>query len=129
MYIIYPQLYVLFNVDVMNRYNYNPHKYSSVFSLQKLDGAKVMKICTDNGSEKVLVFNGTCNNKTYLVKPDNNTEQARCKLERQRESRQTFDIAFSCYLVRVCDSRPKQKTERFYYANNAIDEMYDSILL
>ena len=113
----------------MNRYNYDPHKFSSVFSLQKLDGAKVMKICTDNESEKVLVFNGTCNNKTYLVKPDNNTAQAKCKLERQRESRQTCVIVFSCYLVRVCDSRLKQRIERFYYANSAIDGLYYSVIL
>ena len=69
--------------EVMGKHGYDPKAFSSIYSLNKIEGSKVMKVFTDNETDNLISFNGTCLN-TYSMRAERGTKQFAASLLRIR---------------------------------------------
>ena len=79
----------------MNAYGYNPKDYSSIYSLNGIEGSKVAKVFSDNDSENTIIFNGTCPT-IFGMRAERGTRQFEASLFRIRhkEDTQFFFVSF-----------------------------------
>lgn len=69
--------------EVMGKHGYDPKAFSSIYSLNKIEGSKVMKVFTDNETENLISFSGTCLS-TYSMRAERGTKQFAASLLRIR---------------------------------------------
>lgn len=67
----------------MKNHGYDPKDFSSIYSLNKIEGSKVMKVFTDNETDNLISFNGTCLS-TYSMRAERGTKQFAASLFRIR---------------------------------------------